>query len=679
MRSAMKNLIVFLLLCLTSLPIEAQNLYRFYDDKIKKWGVRDGEWNIVIPCIYDEIEPKLDTIFAAKKDGKMMLFNGDGSVRVPLKYQHIQVYFNNFNVNYGIAAVTQNDKLANSWGMIDSHGNTILPEKYAYLRAISPNLLAAKSAQDTMLHFFDRKGTFLYSLPGRNIEPLDFDNTCFGVKGNDRKTRYYTEKGHLVYPDDPLRGIWTDGQRTTLRENKDFNKVARLGLIDKEGKTLIPFEFNKIVKVDKQKFLAEKEKEGNIFTGQILYDYKGKILVPEGRYKIILLGDRYGIIDYDTDKMGLLGANAEVILPAIYRYQSVRADEADYDEKIPHSKPEDYIGLTDEKTGQHFLVTNKGVIIRPEKCKQVHYFSEKHPLIVELLDQQGLEVFKLADKDGRYLLPDSFAKISFTMDPKVFMVRKERKGLMGFFQLDEPEKTIYRFYSLRRWKSGFYCGELNQQYEFYNADFQKLVSGSFTRFAPPEKSEFETFASQKKLSGRLVAAAFRQGMQYGDFLGINEKGEEAVFTIEINRTSIPDEDKQLPTIKESEIEEAPAEPPSFQTEQRKITEEEIYKVFEVEVQPQFLGGNDALFKFLAQNLQYPKIAAENGIQGKVVVSFVVEKDGSLTNVKILRDIGGDCGKEALRLVHSMPRWTPGKQSGQNIRVLYTMPLTFRLE
>ncbi len=107
-----------------------------------------------------------------------------------------------------------------------------------------------------------------------------------------------------------------------------------------------------------------------------------------------------------------------------------------------------------------------------------------------------------------------------------------------------------------------------------------------------------------------------------------------------------------------------------------VAEEEIF-VF-VEETPSFPGGEDALYKFLGDNLQYPDLARENNITGKVVIRFVVEKDGSITKASIVREIGGGCGKEALRVVNSMPKWKPGKQSGKAVRTEFTLPVDFQL-
>jgi protein TonB len=105
-------------------------------------------------------------------------------------------------------------------------------------------------------------------------------------------------------------------------------------------------------------------------------------------------------------------------------------------------------------------------------------------------------------------------------------------------------------------------------------------------------------------------------------------------------------------------------------------EAEIFTV--VEENPQFPGGDAELYKFLHESIKYPEEAKELGIQGRVFVNFVVETDGSVSNVKVLRGIGGGCDEEAIRVVKSMPRWTPGKQRGIPVRVSYNLPIKFTL-
>jgi protein TonB len=104
---------------------------------------------------------------------------------------------------------------------------------------------------------------------------------------------------------------------------------------------------------------------------------------------------------------------------------------------------------------------------------------------------------------------------------------------------------------------------------------------------------------------------------------------------------------------------------------------EIFTV--VEEQPTYPGGDEARIKFLQENMKYPEEAKELGVQGKVYVTFVVEVDGSITDVKVLRGIGSGCDDEAVRVVKSMPKWVPGKQRGVPVRVQFNLPINFKLQ
>jgi TonB family C-terminal domain len=118
----------------------------------------------------------------------------------------------------------------------------------------------------------------------------------------------------------------------------------------------------------------------------------------------------------------------------------------------------------------------------------------------------------------------------------------------------------------------------------------------------------------------------------------------------------------------------PPPPPKPQVEE--VTEE-IFMV--VENQPEFPGGNAAMMKFLNDNIKYPVIAQENGIQGRVICNFVVERDGSITDVQVIRGVDPSLDREAVRVIQQMPRWTPGRQRGQAVRARFTLPVVFRLQ
>jgi len=99
----------------------------------------------------------------------------------------------------------------------------------------------------------------------------------------------------------------------------------------------------------------------------------------------------------------------------------------------------------------------------------------------------------------------------------------------------------------------------------------------------------------------------------------------------------------------------------------------------VEESPEFQGGDQARIEYLIKNINYPKKARKAGIQGTVYITFIIEKDGKVSNVRILRGIGGGCDEESLRVVKNMPKWKPGRQRGKNVRVQYNMPLKFTLK
>ena len=113
--------------------------------------------------------------------------------------------------------------------------------------------------------------------------------------------------------------------------------------------------------------------------------------------------------------------------------------------------------------------------------------------------------------------------------------------------------------------------------------------------------------------------------------------------------------------------------------QEEETEEESEVFIIVEDMPEFPGGELALRKWIGSNIKYPVIAAENGIQGKVYVTFVVDKDGSISNARIARGVDPSLDQEALRVVNQLPKWKPGKQRGKPVRVSYTVPINFQLQ
>ena len=135
----------------------------------------------------------------------------------------------------------------------------------------------------------------------------------------------------------------------------------------------------------------------------------------------------------------------------------------------------------------------------------------------------------------------------------------------------------------------------------------------------------------------------------------------------VNQEGSDDADKFKAVAEQVVVKEPEPEP---------VKEEEIFVA--VEQQPEFPGGTAALMKWLASNVRYPQMALENGISGRVIVKFVVEKDGSVSGVTLVRGVDKDLDREAIRVVKSMPKWQPGKNNGQAVRCYFNLPVNFKL-
>ena len=185
------------------------------------------------------------------------------------------------------------------------------------------------------------------------------------------------------------------------------------------------------------------------------------------------------------------------------------------------------------------------------------------------------------------------------------------------------------------------------------------------------RQEPEKVVEQVKSSVKFTAPIIKKDSEVKeeDEIKLDEvqKSDKAVgaFTVEGN-------DEVGGAVLKAKEEIAAPEPPKHVVEETKI-----FTV--VEQMPMFPGGDGALMGYLRDNIHYPTVAAENGVQGRVVVGFVVERDGSITDVNILRSVDPSLDREAMRVVKSMPRWTPGKQNGSAVRVKYQVPVTFRLQ
>ena len=156
-----------------------------------------------------------------------------------------------------------------------------------------------------------------------------------------------------------------------------------------------------------------------------------------------------------------------------------------------------------------------------------------------------------------------------------------------------------------------------------------------------------------------------------------EEVQKAVEELIDKKEDIGNEDKKGNNEAPPSIEKNPSE--LMVIEEPKVVEDKTFEMFDIQKPPSFPGGEAELFKYLSKNIDYPALAKENNISGVVPLTFVVGKDGTVSDVQILRDIGGGCGKEAVRVVKAMPKWSPGEANGHAVKVRYTLPVRFKLE
>ena len=157
---------------------------------------------------------------------------------------------------------------------------------------------------------------------------------------------------------------------------------------------------------------------------------------------------------------------------------------------------------------------------------------------------------------------------------------------------------------------------------------------------------------------------------------VSEEVPVAPSTNEEQATARQASKEQVPeTSIEEQVENEPEEVEE-ETLENTLVEESVFDA--VEQMPEFPGGRDQLNKYYESNLRYPEVAIENGIQGRVIVQFIVNTDGSISDATVIRSVDPACDEEALRVINSMPHWTPGQTNGKNVRVRYTLPVTFRL-
>ena len=204
-----------------------------------------------------------------------------------------------------------------------------------------------------------------------------------------------------------------------------------------------------------------------------------------------------------------------------------------------------------------------------------------------------------------------------------------------------------------------------------DVELQSLAEKKEAKVERKEEPQIEKIEVEKvKSSVAFTTPEIKKDEEVQEDQEMKSQDELASTNTAIGAFTVEGNDEEAGEVLKAKEVIAEPEPP-------KVEETKVFDV--VEEMPQFPGGQAALLEYLSKNIKYPVVAEENGIQGKVIVTFVVERDGSISDVKVVKSVDPSLDKEASRVVKSMPKWQPGKQNGSAVRVKYTVPVQFRLQ
>jgi len=527
-------------------------------------------------------------------------------------------------------------------GVIDSAGRIRIPFDYHDIQPVFPYFLVTKdrSARPTW-GLLDNNGTVILPMTYEYIGMVD-SNLLAARLFNSKALQFFNRQGEKLFELEGAsakRGF--DAHSILIQKANRSNYWA-----DRQGNPIELPLFEHLKWSDGDYAILSKNGRFGVVNS------KGETVVPFQYLGLVPGNKGHFIVSDTTSRDALLDANGQVLIPP-GRGQIIRLGKQegdgyfwrrgwDYESKYyaPDGKtilhdacnvfpltpdyllsntniPEQYYERYDwveVKPTGRALYRSNGVQILPPKFKLIKYCSERHPLLA----------FTLEERANGYR---DYGGTAYDLNGKQLL--KQR-----YFSLNFTENP--RFLTGKITNEGLY---------------------GFIDLSAPEKAEF-IFQELERLPDGPYRAR-KDGLEM--LLSPEGKLLEALVMHRVEKESL----LEVPGL------EVMGDPAS-------VDPNEVLGYGEAEKMPQFPGGEAALTQFLAINLKYPAIASENGIEGQVVVSFIVEKDGSLSNAKILRDIGGGCGQAALRLISQMPKWTTGSHQGKPVRVRYTLPVKFKL-
>ena len=556
-------------------------------------------------------------------------------------------------------AYKKDENRPQAW-LVNTAGKKLLPFEFDYIDIVERCSLLSLF-KDTLIGFADRSGNI--------IVPLIYDNSIYDGDGP-----IFATRGHIV-----------------------VRKDGKYGVIDTTGRVVVPLKYSgDYIYLDyKEPFIyLDKYSDGQYTEYFIRYNGDTVIIAEDVCYMSdgiirVRKDNLYGL--YDTTGREIVKCQYDVFNSIPYNgLYSVRKDG--------HWK------IIDLKGKEHFTTAlskiDDSCFVRYSASSLIFHYSNSNSMC-GAIDTNGRTVIA-PDSNYTYVFYDDSERIVMTDEEDynayVFDIKGNLLDSYSYYiDVCCDEEPLSKYITVK--KNGLYglvdsCWNLVMPFKFKNelsavdnnhflTDLGDGIKGLVDLNGKILfKAPFDWFFSHGNgiYSGNSYDSRDRKNkiVGFADIYGNTTLTKEEYATMQRWNKQREEEERIA-----AEKRKAQAENKSTTQQLNKSTtitfdgEEEVFVV--VEEPPRFPGGDSALYMYLCMNLSYPDAARENKIEGMVVVLFVVEKDGSVSNVRVLRDIGGGCGEAAVEVVKNMPRWEPGRQAGKAIRTQFSLPLKFELK
>lgn len=616
--------------------------YDYYSSQIReglivvsvdyKYGYINVNGEEIIPCRYDDAYFFVDGLaVVAKEEGYRKSYgviNTKGEVVAPFKYCSID----DFNKGVSIVAVSENNNDDVKYGLINTSGEEILPCEYDDIKNFDNNL------------FLIRKGYWL--------------DATFGL---------VNMRGQIVLPCEYKEiEAFKNG---TSRVRKSDGSKDKYGIIDESGELVVSCEYDFIGNIHEglyelQKEVGDRNKYG-IFNSkdQLMlpceYDYIGQF--ENGYIKLYK-----SIKDGYLDKVGLVNAEGKFILPC------------EYGDVFVCNNGLAIIQKGELDVARFGVINNSGEIIVPCKYYEIRRFYEDFA-VVRINDKWGL-----INTQGKEVVPCEY---DFIEDFNDGVAKAIIKGQCGTI---DANGTFSFSHNIAADDLDWLVGDWNEVEIINGREKNDLI------IVEQKGKRYNAKLVYDSKTGKYVIVSNKKTKYYVDLINQRLTYKDCTYysprNMKIDDLAISSVNEFPSTVNDITIDTliieyiAPYEgrtPRMIETRQKPVEEpknEDNAVYSSTTTMPSFPGGTSALNKYMATHVQYPKAAQDANIQGKVIVQFVVEKDGSVGEVKVARGVDKSLDQEAVRVCKTFPKFNPGKNAnGDPVRVWYTVPVVFKLQ